>query len=89
MKKKLLILAILINISLSAQEITKVESSIIEFSDKKYGIDNLKLLVYPSIDKIVESLVNQTYSNKCKIWYKLKVKKRTPNHKNRHGCFKL
>ncbi len=65
----------IISFHLSAQKATKVDSSILEFSDKKYGIENLKLLIYPSIEKIVDTVSRQTISDKCKIYFKLKINK--------------
>lgn len=78
MKNTLIVLVILFTmISTSAQEITTVKSSIIELTDKEYGINELKLLIYPNIEQIAENASMKTTSEKCKIWYKIKINKKT------------
>lgn len=68
------IIILLISIKGFAQDNLKsVEATTLNYQDKKYGIDDLNLLIYPSIKKVRDTLLSQSKSKKCKVYIKLKI----------------
>lgn len=55
------------------EKIQNVEATTLNYKDKKYGVEDLNLLMYPTIDKLKDTLLNYSESKKCKVYIKLKI----------------
>ncbi len=76
-KSRILIVFIILFIGtkgFTQDNLKNVEATSLNYKDKRYGIKDLNLLIYPSIKKVRDNLLSQSKSKKCKVYIKLKIK---------------
>lgn len=59
--------------SFTQHNLKNVEANILNYKNKNYGVNDLNLLIYPSIKEVRDTLLSQNKSNKCKVYVKLKI----------------